>query len=282
MELMRKPANAFSQGSQILLQPVALRARTGLFFRNVRLQIARGNAQSGDLLAEIVMQLPREASPFFFLGVNEAALKPWISFSARVRSSNSSASAALVVRSCSSACLRSVTSSRDPAYGGQLIFRSGLSRIALARIIPPGRRDQRCGAEGQRRDQNAALPGRKTCFAVFAHGPYSATSFNRIAYWIKASTPRTCMISYLWDSAVRGEMCRMRGDSPDACPRASNRIAIRSLASSEVTYPLPSATSAIARMSLFGGRYFEDVAGCAGEGHPQPGGRDGWARHDAQ
>ena len=188
---MRKPANAFSQASQILLQPVALRARTGLFFRNVRLQIARGNAQSGDLLAELVMQLPREASPFFFLGVNEAALKPWISFSARVRSSNSSASAALVVRSCSSACLRSVTSSRDPAYGGQLIFRSGLSRIALARIIPPGRRDQRCGAEGQRRDQNAAPPGRKTCFAVFAHGPYSATSFNRIAYWIKAAVVST-------------------------------------------------------------------------------------------
>src|ERR1035438_7863436 len=72
MELMRKPPNAFSQAGQILLKPVALRARAGLFFRNVRLQIARGNAQSGDLLAEIVMQLPREASPFFFLGVNEA------------------------------------------------------------------------------------------------------------------------------------------------------------------------------------------------------------------
>ena len=71
MELVRKPANTFGEVDQLLMQPIALRARPGLFLGKVRFQIARCNAQSGDLLAEVVMQLPRQASPFFFLGVNE-------------------------------------------------------------------------------------------------------------------------------------------------------------------------------------------------------------------
>src|ERR1039457_3244789 len=65
--------------------------------------------------------------------------------------------------------------------------------------------------------------------------------------------------------------CRgVRGVPPAGCPCASNRIVIRSLASSEVTYPLPSATSAMAPISSSAGDTFRTYPDAPARKQPEP------------
>ena len=54
---------------------------------------------------------------------------------------------------------------------------------------------------------------------------HSDTNPSRTAYWINAAVvfmPRVCMISYLCDSAVRGEMCKIEATSFIVRPSAIN------------------------------------------------------------
>src|ERR1039457_357256 len=64
---------------------------------------------------------------------------------------------------------------------------------------------------GVPQDSSARIAARVLCIVR-----YSASSLSRTAYWTRAavvSTPSTCMISYLSDSAVRGEIFRIDATS---------------------------------------------------------------------
>src|SRR5580700_3468590 len=72
MQLVGKAPDAFGNLRHVLLDSFALLARPGLFGGNLLPQITHADTEGRDLLADIVVQLAREAAALLLLRVEQA------------------------------------------------------------------------------------------------------------------------------------------------------------------------------------------------------------------
>jgi hypothetical protein len=72
MQVVRHAADGAGELHELAVEPVDQAVRFGAVLGYLALQIAGRDAERGNLLAEIVMQLARQAFALFFVGVDEA------------------------------------------------------------------------------------------------------------------------------------------------------------------------------------------------------------------